>query len=95
MSKLATFRIEEEDWQAFLERTKKMNTSASAVLQNFVKWVNAGNQLDEPVSPLEQTSDIEERIEAKLAALHKQMIEEALAPLKVELEELKRGKPVA
>lgn len=94
MSKLATFRIDEEDWQAFLERTKDMGTSASAVLQSFVKWINAGNQLDEPTTTEEQASDIEQRIEAKLVELQRQLVEDAIAPLKAEVAEL-RGKLAA
>ncbi|MUH00358.1 hypothetical protein F7734_52055 [Scytonema sp. UIC 10036] len=45
MSKLATFRLEEDIWDAFLAATKEEGVSASSALLEFVKWYVAGNRL--------------------------------------------------
>lgn len=84
--KLATFKVDEEKWKAFQEIADAENTSASAMLKDFIDWVIEGNRLKESTTP-----NIDQRIDAKLAALQKQSVDEALAPLKVELAEL-RGK---
>jgi len=75
--KLATFKIEEEDWKAFQEIAEGEGSSASAMLKEFIRWSLAGNRLNKT-----STSDIDERIDAKLA------------PLQAQIEEL-RGKLAA
>ncbi|WP_341532006.1 hypothetical protein WKK05_40665 (plasmid) [Nostoc sp. UHCC 0302] len=84
MSKLATFRVEDEQWETFLLEAKKRGVSASSLLQDFVAWINQGNELPQigTVAPLSQ-ADIDQHIEAKLAP-----VLEELAQLRVSLGEL-------
>jgi negative regulator of replication initiation len=67
MSKLATFRIDEEAWQAFLDATKQDGASASSILVDFVNWYVAGNRISQPEQP--RSSDIENLIESRIASL--------------------------
>lgn len=70
MSKLATFRVEDEQWEAFLQEAKKRGVSASSLLQEFVAWINQGNELPQIVDPSPALeSDIDKRIEVKLAPI--------------------------
>ena len=67
MSKLATFRIDDEAWQAFLDATKQEGVSASSALVDFVNWYIAGNRITQPEQP--KTNDIEHLIESRIATL--------------------------
>jgi hypothetical protein len=42
---LATFRIDSDKWEQFKARTGEKNSSASAMLLEFVDWYLAGNEL--------------------------------------------------
>lgn len=74
MSKLATFRVEDEQWEVFQQEAKKRGVSASSLLQDFVAWVNQGNDLPlgAIASPLLE-EDIDKRIETKLAPVLKEI----------------------
>ncbi|MBE9038703.1 hypothetical protein [aff. Roholtiella sp. LEGE 12411] len=84
MSKLATFRVEDEQWEMFQQEAKKRGVSASSLLQDFVAWVNQGNDLPlrAIASPLLE-KDIDQRIETKLAP-----VLEEIAKLQASLGEL-------
>jgi hypothetical protein len=84
MSKLATFRVEDEQWEVFQQEAKKRGVSASSLLQDFVAWINQGNELPQmPDASHLLESDIDKRIEAKIAP-----VLEELAQLRVSLGEL-------
>ncbi|QMS91363.1 hypothetical protein HUN01_28590 [Nostoc edaphicum CCNP1411] len=65
MSKLATFRIDDEDWQKFQELAKTQGTSASALLVNFIR-----SSITSPeVTKRQESGDVESAIQAKLASI--------------------------
>lgn len=71
MSKLATFRVEEDIWEAFLVATKEEGASASSALLEFVKWYVAGNRLAKP--EVVSDSDIEQIVDNRIASLESQL----------------------
>lgn len=75
--KLATFKIDSDRWQAFIDRANEGGSSASALLKWFVDAYLEGNLdpsqyqapssldniLDERLAPLQQAiSDLDERL---------------------------------
>ena len=88
MSKLATFRIDESKWEAFQEVAKAQGISATAMLVQFVEWVNAGNQLEKPEAVIATNDvDLDSRIDSKLAPILDSRIDSKLEPI---LEKLSR-----
>ncbi|MDF5717594.1 MAG: hypothetical protein PUP93_27935 [Rhizonema sp. NSF051] len=85
MSKLATFRLDEEVWEAFLMATKEENASASSVLLEFVKWYVAGNRLQKPDLPY--SGNIEQIIDERIALLQTK-IEDRITGVEQRLGEL-------
>lgn len=64
--KLATFKIDEDLWEAFKAVALEENQSASEMLKEFVKWVLAGNRLSSTKTPDELENRIDALIEKKL-----------------------------
>ncbi len=85
MSKLATFRLDEEVWEAFLATTKEEGVSASSVLLDFVKWYVAGNRLQKLDQPY--IGNIEQMIDERIESLHIK-IEDRIAGVEQRLGEL-------
>lgn len=71
--KLATFKIDEDKWKAFQEVAEAENSSASAMLKDFINWVIAGNRLKNEEA---DTPDIDHRIDSKLAAIKEEILEQ-------------------
>ena len=91
-SKLATFRISDQEWKDFQAKADEQGISASALLVAFVKWINSGNTL--PKSEAELIPDIDFRIEERILQALSSVLPEVLAPLQAQLDEL-RGKLIA
>jgi hypothetical protein len=91
--KLGTFRIDESDWESFRELAKASGTSASAALLAYIQGCLESGKLEVmPPSDIsidtridEISTDIDKRIDKAVKA--------AIAPLRQEIDELK--KPVA
>jgi len=75
-SQLATFRIEPELWESFKAQARKNGLTASDVLNDFVQTYVAGGSA---IAPTEapQLDNLDSRIDDKIA------------PLRAELEEIK------
>jgi hypothetical protein len=71
VSKLATFRVEEDVWEAFLAATKEEGVSASSALLEFVRWYVAGNRLAKPETITDD--NIEQIVDARIASLESQL----------------------
>ncbi|MEH2214662.1 hypothetical protein [Nostoc sp.] len=83
-SKLATFRIEPEKWEAFKSLVTNQGTSASAVLDEFIDKCLAERRIASDVStPVGDNSNLINFIDKR--------IEESLVEVRSQLEEL-RGK---
>jgi hypothetical protein len=62
-SKLATFRIDGDDWQQFQDIARQNNTTASALLVNFVQGVIKGECIDNKTQISIQDTDIQPSIQ--------------------------------
>ena len=60
--KLATFRIDGDDWQQFQDIARKNNTTASALLVNFVQGVIKGGCIDNKTQVSIQDGDIKDEV---------------------------------
>ncbi|MEM4757670.1 MAG: hypothetical protein QW184_00785 [Nanopusillaceae archaeon] len=50
MEKLATFKIEKELWQKFLEKCREKNRSASEILRKFIlAFINSDIEFEEEI----------------------------------------------
>lgn len=94
---LATFRIEEEDWESFKEAASAEGCTASDIFKGFVQWFLEGNRLnvlapkvDKPTSSHLDKS-LEERID-KLERSIDERIAASLDSLRSQLLEELRGK---
>lgn len=76
--KLATFRVNDDEWEAFKEAAKQDGSNASAELIRFIRAYQNGFRLDREESPAKIENSIEsaiaplvqriEALEGKLAA---------------------------
>ncbi|WP_026735919.1 hypothetical protein [Fischerella sp. PCC 9605] len=64
---LATFKIEDQQWNAFKQATKADNSNASETIKAFIQWYLSGNRLNAEVNVSE--IDIDQRIESRLIPL--------------------------
>ena len=62
MTKLATFRVDNGDWQQFQDIARQNNTTASALLVNFVQGVIKGGCIDKTQVSIQDT-DIQPSIQ--------------------------------
>ncbi len=82
MSKLATFRVDDEDWQKFQEIARTQGTSASALLVNFIR-----SSIVSGVMPNHQDSSVvENAIQTKLASIDER-IENAIQAKLADIDE--------
>lgn len=85
--KLATFRINEEVWQAFKSLCKDANSNASAVLVAYIQEQVKGGKLQsipQPSPPTHLDNALEQYIDQKV----EEVVEERLRPLLVQVESL-------
>ncbi|MGE5655331.1 MAG: hypothetical protein ACM37W_01715 [Actinomycetota bacterium] len=95
MSRLGTFRIDDELWERFQALCEAENTSASAELLRFVEWRLAGGSLRQQASSQDLgsgfvrllESHVENLLAAKLAreALERQQLAERLAAIEAQV----------
>ena len=62
-SKLATFRVDGGDWQQFQDIARQNNTTASALLVNFVQGVIKGGCIDNKTQVSIQDTDVQPSIQ--------------------------------
>lgn len=81
-SKLATFKIEENIWQAFQEKAKGDRTNASALLKSFIGAYLKGRVEIDQYQNIDTIEGIDQRIE--------KLIEAALEPVLKNVEALEK-----
>ena len=90
VSKLATFRTDDETWESFQAKAKRNGTNASALLQRFVRDYlddNLDSRIDSNAIPNLDSIDarIDERIDARIDAIRSEYdakLDEAIALVK-------------
>ncbi len=80
VSKLATFRTDDETWDSFQAKAKRNGTNASALLQRFVRDYlddKLDSRIDSPaVSDVDIQAMIDDAIAAKLSEIKDEIKEE-------------------
>ena len=80
VSKLATFRTDDETWESFQAKAKRNGTNASALLQRFVRDYlddKLDSRIDSPtVSDVDIQAMIDDAIAAKLSEIKDEIKEE-------------------
>jgi SpoVK/Ycf46/Vps4 family AAA+-type ATPase len=80
VSKLATFRTDDETWDSFQSKAKRNGTNASALLQRFVRDYlddKLDSRIDSPaVSDVDIQAMIDDAIAAKLSEIKDEIKEE-------------------
>lgn len=86
--KLATFKIDESDWEAFKTLCEGAGTSASRTLISFIEQSLAAGKIDESLLPKPKSSiasdvnldELEARLMARFEARLSEVIEKKLSP---------------
>jgi hypothetical protein len=81
---LGTFRITKGKWDAFRDKAKEENTSASAVLMAFVDRFLAGDEIPQVQTGLPANVATTEQVNTAIAALERRLmleVEKKLQPL--------------
>jgi hypothetical protein len=71
---LATFRIEESDWQEFKELAESQGASASALLNDFIA-TKLGRDSTAPIPP-NQLEKLKQDLQAQMMALKAELLGE-------------------
>jgi hypothetical protein len=84
-TKLATFKIQSDRWDAFLDKTSEQGTNASALLKLFIdRYLDGSIDLKQPQAPSNIEAVLDEYLEP---------IKGELAELRSRMETLSLGKP--
>lgn len=89
--KLATFKIDEQDWEAFKALCEAQETNASRTLISFIANSIANGKIDESLLPKSRSSS-SQNIDIDIDNLEARLMDRLMARLDDRLEEVLSGK---